>query len=387
MNFALSEDQQLLRETLREFVDNEIVPHAAKWDAASSFPQDIIDQCAEMGLAGIVTAKEFGGAGLTTLDYAIAIEEISRGCASTGVILSVNNSLAIFPIEHYGSAELKKKYLPDLATGKKIGCFGLTEPAAGSDAAGQTTTYREEGDAYILNGSKNFITNGPEADLCIVFASRDTNLGNKAVSAFVVERDFKGYSVGKVEKKMGICASGTSSVVLENVAVPKMNLIGSVDDGFKIAMSTLDGGRIGIAAQAVGIAQAAFESAVKYAEQRQQFGKPIANFQGLRWMMTDMATSIEASRLLTWKAALAKDRGGRYSLESAQAKLFASETASRVTSKAVQIHGGYGYIKEYPVERFMRDARITEIYEGTSEIQRLVIASTILKNMDAVAKN
>lgn len=384
MSFDYAEPQKLLRDTLREFVDSEIVPHASGWDQRHEFPAAAVKKCAEMGLCGMMVSKELGGAGMTTLDYVVAIEEISRGCASTGVILSVNNSLVLDPLCRFGTAEQQKKYVPMLAAGEQLGCFGLTEPSAGSDAGSQKTVYSDQGDHYLINGSKNFITNGPQADLCVLFATKERGMGNKGVTAFIVERKFAGYQQGKSENKMGICASGTSSLSFDGMRVPKANLLGKEFEGFKVAMQTLDGGRIGIAAQAVGIAQAALEAATSYAQERSQFGNKIASFQGLRWMLADMAVAVETARLMTWKAALTKDRGERYNFAAAQAKLFASEAANRVSNRAVQIHGGYGYIKDYPAERFMRDARITEIYEGTSEIQRLVIAAAMLKNHDLV---
>ena len=387
MSYGLSEEQLLLRDSIRDFVNREIKPHAKEWDAKHQYPQVAVKMCAEMGLMGMMVPSELSGAGLSTLDYVLAIEELSKGCASVGVIVSVNNSLTLDPICRYGSEKQKQKYVPDLASGKKLGCFALTEPAAGSDAGSQKTVYVDKGDHYLINGSKNFITNGPQADVCILFATKDPSAGNKAVSAFVVERDFSGYQPGKMENKLGICASGTSSVAFDQMRVPKENLLGKEGTGFRIAMTTLDGGRIGIAAQAVGISQAALDTATKYADEREQFDQKIKNFQGLRWMIADMAVAVESARLLTWKAACKKDTGERFSMEAAQAKLFASEAANRVTNKAVQIHGGYGFIKDYDVERHFRDARITEIYEGTSEIQRLVVASTLLKDNDWLYSN
>lgn len=376
----LSESQQLLQESLRQFVAQEIAPHAAAWDRDSHFPQQAIAQCAQMGLAGMMVGKDLGGAEMTTMDYVIAMEEIARGCASTAVILSVNNSLVLDPLQRFGTPAQQQKYIPPLARGEKLGCFALTEPSAGSDAGSQRTIYHDAGDHFVVTGSKNFITNGPQADTCILFATQDRAMKNKGISAFIVERTFPGFSLGVAEKKMGICASHTSSITLDKMKIPKDNLLGKVGDGFKIAMATLDGGRIGIAAQAVGIAAAALAAATQYAQERHQFGTRIADFQGLRWMLTDMAMAVEAARLLTYQAAMVKDRGENYSVAAAQAKLFASETANRVANKAVQIHGGYGYIREYPVERHMRDAKITELYEGTSEIQRLVIAAGMLKD-------
>jgi butyryl-CoA dehydrogenase len=311
--------------------------------------------------------------------YAIAMEEISRACASTGVIMSVNNSLACDPILKFGSEENRREYLVPMASGKALGCFGLTEPGAGSDAGSQKTTAVRDGDFYILNGTKNFITNAPQADTCILFAMTDKARGHKGITAFVIDMKWKGVSVGKLEKKMGIKASATSSIILEDVRVPAKNRLGNEGDGFKVAMNTLDGGRIGIAAQAIGIARASMEDALAYAKERKQFGQPISDFQAIQWMLADMATEIDAARLLTWRAAWMKDRKMRHSKESSMAKLYASEVAMRAAVKGIQIHGGYGYIKEYPAERHFRDAKITEIYEGTSEIQRLVISSALLK--------
>jgi butyryl-CoA dehydrogenase len=379
MNFELNESQILLRDSIREFVAQEIVPHAAKWDQEQCFPAEVIAKCAEMGLMGMTAPKQYGGAEMSVVDYALVIEEIARGCASTAVILSVQNSLAIGSICNFGTETQKQKYLPALASGKKIGCFAITEPAAGSDAGSQRTICTDKGDHYLINGSKNFITNAPQSDICILFATHDTALGNKGISAFIVERSFPGFIVGKSEDKLGIRASSTASLTLDNLRVPKENLLGEAKSGFKVAMSCLDAGRIGIASQALGIAQAALDAAIGYAKQREQFGKKLASFQGLRWMLVDMSVAVEAARLLTWRAAMVKDSGKRCTFYAAQAKLFASETANHVANKSVQIHGGYGYIKEYPVERHMRDARVTEIYEGTSQIQRLVIAASMLK--------
>jgi butyryl-CoA dehydrogenase len=331
-----------------------------------------------MGLMGIEVSSDFGGAGMDTVSYVIAVEEISKACASTGVIVSVNNSLVCGPIEKYGTDVQKKKYLGELATGKKLGCFGLTEANAGSDASGTKTTAVLKGDHYILNGTKNFITNGKEADVAVLFASTKPAAGAKGISAFILEKGMAGFSVGKVEKKLGIHGSSTTELVMENVKVPKENLLGKENEGFKVALSTLDSGRIGIASQALGIAGSALEAAVNYTKDRVQFGRPIAENQGLRWIIADMATRLDAARLLVYRAAFCKGKGGRYSKEAAMAKLYASETAVWVSNKALQLHGGYGYIEDYPVERFYRDAKITEIYEGTSEIQRIVIAQNVL---------
>jgi len=379
MVFDLTEEQRMIQDTAREFARKEVLPKAAELDENSRFPEELIRQMAELGFMGIAVPEEYGGAGMDNVCYAIAMEEISRACASTAVIMSVNNSLACDPILKFGSEEIRREYLVPMASGKKLGCFGLTEPGAGSDAGSQKTTAVRDGDSYVVNGTKNFITNAPQADTCILFAMTDKAKAHKGITAFVVDMKWKGVSLGKHEKKMGIRASATSSIVFEDVRVPAKNRLGSDGDGFKVAMSTLDGGRIGIAAQAVGIARASFEDALAYSKDRKQFGQAICEFQAIQWMLADIATEIDAARLLTWRAAWMKDRKMRHSKESSMAKLYASETAMRAAVKGVQIHGGYGYISEYPAERHFRDAKITEIYEGTSEIQRLVIAAALLK--------
>jgi butyryl-CoA dehydrogenase len=332
----------------------------------------------KLGLLGIIIPTEYGGAGLDTISYSIIIEEISRKCASTGVITSVHNSLAAWPIIKYGTDEQKKKYLPILAKGEKIGAFAGTEPNAGSDLGAMKTTAVLKGSKYIINGDKTFITSGPEAGIIIVFAVTDKNAGTKGLSAFIVESKFKGFKVGSIFDKLGIKASKTSELIFDNMEVPKENLLGKEGEGFKIALSCLDGGRIGIACQAVGIAQAALDESINYSQQRQQFGKPISKFQAIQWMIADMATRIEAARWLVYNAAYKKDTGQRISKEAAMAKLFASETAMECVIKGLQIHGGYGYTKEYTIERLFRDAKITEIYEGTSEVQRMVISGNLL---------
>jgi len=364
---------------VREFAEKEVAPIAAKLDKEEKYPRETLKKMAKLGLLGIIIPPEFGGAGLDTISYAIVVEEISRKCASTGVVTSVHNSLTAWPIMKYGTEEQKKKYLPILARGEKIGAFAGTEPNAGSDLGAMQTTAVLKGNTYIINGDKTFITSGPEAGIIIIFAVTDKSAGSKGISAFIVEDTFKGYKVGSVFEKLGINASKTSELIFENMEVPKENLLGKEGDGFKIALSTLDGGRIGIAAQAVGIAQACLDESVEYAKQRQQFGRPISSFQAIQWMIADMATKIEASRLLVYNAAFSKDKGGRFSKEAAMAKLFASEAAVEAAIKAVQIHGGYGYTKEYTVERLFRDSKITEIYEGTSEVQRMVISGSLLK--------
>ncbi len=379
MDFQLSEEQLMVRQTAREFAEKEIKPRAAEVDASGEFPMEIIEKLARLNFLGITVPDQYGGGGLDAISYAIVIEEISRACASTGIIVSVNNSLVCEPILQYGTEFHKKKYLPDLASGKKLGCFALTEPEAGSDASNLKTTAVLKGDHYILNGNKLFITNGREAAVALVFAMTDKSLGYKGISTFIVERGFPGYSIGKVHQKLGINASGQCELYFEDCMVPKENLLGGEGGGFKLALVTLDEGRIGIAAQAVGIAQACLDECLKYSKERVQFGQPIAKFQAIQWMLADMATEIEAARLLTYRASFLKDKGQRFTTEAAMAKLLASETAMKATTKGIQIHGGYGYMKEYPMERFFRDAKITEIYEGTNEIQRLVIASNILK--------
>jgi len=379
MVFDLTEEQRMIQDTAREFARKEVLPKAAELDENSRFPEELIRQMAELGFMGIAVPEEYGGAGMDNVCYAIAMEEISRACASTGVIMSVNNSLACDPILKFASEEIKREYLVPMASGKKLGCFGLTEPGAGSDAGSQKTTAVRDGDSYVVNGTKNFITNAPQADTCVLFAMTDKAKSHKGITAFVVDMKWKGVSLGKHEKKMGIKASATSSIIFEEVRVPVKNRLGNEGDGFKVAMNTLDGGRIGIASQAIGIARAAFEDALSYSKDRKQFGQAICEFQAIQWMLADIATEIDAARLLTWRAAWMKDRKMRHSKESSMAKLYASEVAMRAAVKGVQIHGGYGYISEYPAERHFRDAKITEIYEGTSEIQRLVISAALLK--------
>lgn len=379
MNFSLSKEQELVRQMVREFALNEVKPIAAEIDETERFPMENVKKMARYGLLGLPFKKELGGAGGDTLSYIIAVEELSKVCATTGVILSAHVSLCTSLIDTFGTPAQKEKYLPSLAKGEKLGAFGLTEPNAGTDAAGQQTTAVLNGDHYVLNGSKIFITNGGVADIFIIFAMTDRTKGVKGISAFIVEKDFPGFSIGKVENKLGIRASSTTELVMENCIVPKENLIGQEGKGFGIAMKTLDGGRIGIAAQALGIAEGAFEEAVNYMKERKQFGKSINAFQGLQWLMAELDVKIESAKLLTYKAAWLKDQGLPYSVEAARAKLYASETAMEVTTKVVQVFGGYGYTKEYPVERMMRDAKITEIYEGTSQVQKMVIAGNIFK--------
>jgi len=379
MEFDLKEHQQMIKETARDFAEKELKPVASKLDEEASFPTENVKKLGELGFMGMMVPEEFGGAGLDSVSYAIAVEEISRGCASTGVIMSVNNSLVCQPILEWGTPEQKQKFLPDLAKGKKLGAFSLTEPEAGSDAGNIQTTAVLAGDNYVINGTKIFVTSGAKADVVLLFASTDKTLKAKGLTAFLVEKGMPGFKIGKKENKMGIRASDTSELIFEDCKVPKANMLGQPGQGFKIAMRTLDGGRIGIAAQAVGIAQACLEAAVKYSKERKQFGKPICEFQAIQWMLADMAVEVDAARFLTLRAAYTKDKGVSYSKEAAMAKLFASGTAVKSAINAVQVHGGYGYMKEYDVERYFRDAKITEIYEGTSEVQRLVIAASLLK--------
>jgi butyryl-CoA dehydrogenase len=380
MNFELTDVQREIQRMTREFAARELIPNARKWDEEHAFPTEAVKQLGELGLMGVAVPEEWGGAGLDHVCYAVAMEEISRGCASTGVIMSVNNSLYCDPINRYGTDAQKKEFLEPYASGRKLGCFGLTEPEAGSDAAAQQTTAVRDGDFYVLNGSKNWITNGPKADAIVVFAMTDKSKGNRGISAFIVPTDTPGFIRQAPDKKMGITAAHSCTLYFEDCRVPAANLLGKEGEGFKVAMSTLDGGRIGIAAQALGIARAAFEEAVRYSGERKTFGKPIREHQAIQFMIADMATEIDAGRLLVHQAAVMKDQGKRMSTESAMAKLYCSEMASRVANKALQVHGGMGYSKEMDVERHVRDARITEIYEGTSEIQRIVIAASLLKD-------
>ncbi|MEO8189802.1 MAG: acyl-CoA dehydrogenase family protein [Acidobacteriota bacterium] len=384
MNFDLTEDQSLLQSAVREFAEDVVRPRAAAIDQSGEFPKDLFHQAGQLGLAGVSVPTEHGGSGMDVVSYSIVIEEISRVCANVGVILSVNNSLVCDPIEKFGNDDQKKRFLEPLAKGEKLGCFALTEPNAGSDAANQQTRAVREGDAWKISGQKVFITCGSDADICLLFAMTSPEKKSRGISAFLVDASSPGFDRSRHQVKLGVNASGTVEIFLTDVVVPAANMLGKEGDGFKIAMSTLDGGRIGIAAQAVGIATEAMEAAVRYAKARRAFGKPIAEFQVIRFYLADMATDVDAARLLTRRAAAAKDttkkNGGRYGLEAAEAKLFAAEMAQRVTTKALQIHGGYGYTKEYPVERNFRDARITEIYEGTSEIHRLIIAREIFKD-------
>jgi butyryl-CoA dehydrogenase len=374
----LNEDQELIQNSVREFAEAEVRPIAAEIDKHHTFPEKTTKRMAELGFLGLTIPEEYEGSGGDTVSYSVAVEELGRVCATHSVIVSAHVSLCAAPIYKFGTEEQKKKYLPDLATGRKLGAFGLTEPGAGTDAASQKTEAVLKGDEYILNGSKVFITNGGYAETFVVFAMTDKSKGLKGITAFIVEKGFPGFSIGQVEDKLGICASSTTEIIFKDCRVPKANMLGGEGRGFGVAMQTLDGGRIGIAAQALGIAQGALEAAITYSKERVQFGKPISANQGIQWMLADMALRTEAARLMVRHAALAKDTRDRFSKEAAMAKLFASEAAMWVTTKAVQVHGGIGYTKSYPVERFMRDAKITEIYEGTSEVQRMVIAGNIL---------
>jgi butyryl-CoA dehydrogenase len=378
MHFELSAEHRLLQENIRRFAEETVKPRAKEIDESGEFPREFFDQAGELGLAGVAVPEEYGGAGMDTVSYCLVIEEISRVCATSGVILSVNNSLVCDPLLQFGSEEQKQEFLTPLAAGKKLGCFALTEPGAGSDPAGLRTIARRDGDDYVLSGNKIFITNGTHADVAIVFATVDLERKHRGITCFIVPADTPGYSHGTHEFKLGVNASGTTELAFTEMRIPARYRLGEEGDGFKVAMATLDGGRIGIAAQAVGIAQAAFEEALAYAQQREQFGQHLSDFQAIQFYLADMATELDAARLLTWKAAWAKENQKRYTLEASQAKLYASEMAQRVTNKALQIHGGYGYTKEYNVERYFRDARITEIYEGTSEIQKMVIADWVL---------
>lgn len=378
MNFNLSEEHEMLKKMVRDFAEEVVAPSAAERDEEARFDRSHFDQMAELGLTGVPWPEEYGGAGMDFLAYCIVVEELSRVDASVGVLISAHTSLAGWPIYKYGSEEQKQQYLRPMAEGKKIGAYGLTEPSSGSDAGGMKTTATLKGDHYVLNGAKIFITNGGIADTYIVFALTDPN-DRRSTTAFIVESDFEGFSVGKKEDKMGIRSSPTTELIFENCIVPVENVLGEVGQGFKIAMTTLDGGRNGIAAQAVGIAQGALDAAVTYASERVQFGKPIVANQGVGFKLADMATGIEASRLLTYQAAWLESEGQPYGKASAMAKLLAGDTAMSVTTEAVQIFGGYGYTKDYPVERFMRDAKITQIYEGTQEVQRMVISRMLTK--------
>ncbi len=379
MNFELNETQKLIRETARQFAHDELAATAESRDEKEEFPYEPVKKLGELGFMGMMAPEQYGGAGLDTVSYSLAIEEISRVDASCGVIMSVNNSLVCYGLNEFGSEDQKQKYLMPLASGKQLGAFALSEPEAGSDATNQRTLAVRDGDSYILNGIKNWITNGFNADLVLVMAATDPAKGSHGISTFVVEKGMPGFSVGKKERKLGIRSSDTVSIAFQDVRVPAANRIGEEGFGFKFAMKTLDGGRIGIASQAVGIAQASLDAAVKYSKERKAFDQPLSNLQAIQFKIADMATDIEAARSLTLRAAAAKDSGERFTQHAAMAKLFASKVAVNCALEAIQIHGGYGYIREYNVERYLRDAKITEIYEGTSEIQRIVIARSLLQ--------
>jgi len=379
MKLELTEEQKMIQTVARDFGVREVEPKARELDKNGTWPAELVKRMGELGLMGVAIPEAYGGAGSDAVSYALAMEEISRACASTGVIMSVNNSLVCDPLYKFASEEQKKRFLTPLASGKKLGCFGLTEPASGSDASHMETVAEDKGDHWIVNGAKNWITNGPHADLILLFVANNRSLGAKGTSALVIENGTPGFTKNPRDHKLGIHAAHSCTVFFENCKVPKADQLGETGAGFKIAMSTLDGGRIGIASQALGIARAALEKAVAYAKERKAFGEPIANKQAIQFMLADMAMELDAARLLTHRAAWMKDQGVRHTKESAMAKLFASEAATRITHKALQIHGGYGYSTEFDVERHYRDARITEIYEGTSEIQRIVIAANTLK--------
>ena len=378
MAYHLTEEQQMIQAMVREFARDVVLPRAAERDKTKEFPGQILKEMGELGLMGMTAPTEYNGSGADTVSYSVAIQEISYACASTAVIMSVHNSVSCGPIYLFGSDYLKETYLKPLAAGKKLGSFGLTEPGAGSDPAAQRTKAVKDGDSYIINGSKIFITSGKNSDVIVATAFTNKEKKHHGISAFVIEKGTPGFHVGKVEDKMGIRSSDTTELIFEDCRVPAENLLGQEGDGFVIAMTALDGGRIGIASQCIGLAQACLDAAVAYARERIQFNKPISKFQGLRWMIADMATQIEAARLLTFNASAMKDRKENFSAPASMAKLFASEMVNKVAYKALQIHGGYGYIKEFPIERYYRDARATTIYEGTSEIQRTVIANNVI---------
>ena len=378
MDFTLSKEHEMARTLFRDFAQNEVKPYAQEVDETEQFPTETTEKMKKLGFMGIPIPKEYGGQGCDTLTYAMCIEELSKVCGTTGVIVSAHTSLCAEPLKKFGTPEQKEKFLVPIANGTKLGAFGLTEPGAGTDASGQQTKAVLDGDEYIINGSKIFITNGKEADVYIVFAMTDKSKGTKGISAFIIEKGTPGFTFGTKEKKMGIRGSSTYELIFTDCRIPKSNLLGQEGKGFGIAMQTLDGGRIGIAAQALGLAAGALETTIAYVKERKQFGKSIAKFQNTQFELADMATKVEAARLLVYKAAIAKDTQKIFSVEAAMAKLFAAEVAMEVTTKAVQLHGGYGYTREYDVERMMRDAKITEIYEGTSEVQKMVISANIL---------
>jgi len=378
MDFSLTEDQQMFQKMVREFAQKELEPIAAQLDEEARFPTESYKKMAELGLFGVTIPEKYGGSGGDSVHLAIAVEEIARACGSTSTIYLASLSLACYPIYKFGTEEQKQRFVVPLAKGKKLACFALTESGAGSDVVALQTTARRQGNGYSLDGTKVFITNGAEADIAVAFATVDKSLRHRGITAFVVEKGTPGFSVGKKEHKLGVRASSTTELVFESCQVPMENRLGNEGEGFKIAMAAIDSSRISVAAQAVGIARAAFDTSLKYAQERQQFGQPIAKFQAIQWMLVDMATYIDAAQLLTYRAAYLKNQGLPFVKEAAMAKLFAAEAAMSITTKAIQIHGGYGYTKDYPVERYFRDAKITEIYEGSSEMQRMTIGKGIL---------
>ena len=378
MDFTLSKEHEMARQLFKEFAEKEVKPLAQEVDEEERFPRETVEKMAKYGFLGIPVPKEYGGQGCDALTYAMCVEVLSKVCGTTGVIVSAHTSLGADPIKKFGTPEQKEKFLRPLVSGEKLGAFALTEPGAGTDASGQQTKAVLDGDEYVINGSKIFITNGKEADIYVIFAMTDKSKGNKGISAFIVEKGTPGFTFGTKEKKMGIRGSATYELIFTDCRIPKENLLGQEGKGFGIAMQTLDGGRIGIAAQALGIAAGALESTIAYVKERKQFGRPISKFQNTQFQIADMATKVEAARNLVYRAAIAKDTQQRFSVEAAMAKLYAAEVAMEVTTKAVQLHGGYGYTREYDVERMMRDAKITEIYEGTSEVQRMVISGSLL---------
>ncbi len=380
MSFQLTDEQLMIQTMVRDFAREVLLSTAMERDRTKEFPAENLKKMAELGLMGMMVPPEYNGAGVDTVGYILALQEVAYACASTAVVMSVHNSIVCETINRFGTEAQKETYLKQLAAGEVIGAFAITEPQAGSDPMSQATSAVRDGNHYVINGTKRFITSGKNAGVTIITAKTDKTKRHKGISAFIVEKGMPGFTVGKTEDKMGLCASDTSDLIFEDCRVPAQNLLGQEGDGFKISMTALDGGRIGIGAQSVGVAQAALDAAVSYAKEREQFGQPISKFQGLRWILADMATELEAARQLTFSAAAKKDRGERYTMEASMAKLFASEMVNRVTAKALQIHGGYGYTKEYPVERFYRDARVFTIYEGTSEIQRVVIANYLLED-------
>jgi alkylation response protein AidB-like acyl-CoA dehydrogenase len=381
VQFPLTEEQRLIQETARNFADNEIAPVADRHNRDGSFPLELVKRLGELGFLGMLVPEQYGGTELGNLPLVVALEEVNRADASTGVTMSVQNSLVCAPIVHFANETLKQKYLPKLATGAFLGAYALSEPGSGSDAAGLVSSAVKDGDSYILNGTKNFITSGAEADIVVAMVRTDPTHKTRGITAFILEKGWKGFSVGKKEEKLGLRSSSTVQLVFEDLRVPAANIVGELGLGFKIAMHTLDGGRIGIAAQAVGIAQACLDASVKYAEEREAFNQPIGRFQAVQFKLANMATKLEAARLLVYNAARLKDEGQPHGKEAAMAKLFASEMSNEAAREAVQIHGGAGYLEDFPVERYFRDARITEIYEGTSEIQRIVIARHLLKGL------